>query len=179
MEGCELERAFRVQYTVNSGFSEILELEPVRELHLAWGCVCGPANWDAANLWYFSLFWKFVRICMIVDSLSKSCHRSLYLSLECLDWFAYPRAKRKSENCEHKKKRVLSKKLVKREKTEPHPPTVINLWFHVNFDWLLHDGKCQNQNVLFPTWIWYNIDITAENRFGKISYFQIAWKWDS
>ena len=33
MEGCEFERAFRgaVQYALNSGFSEILELKPVQE----------------------------------------------------------------------------------------------------------------------------------------------------
>ena len=28
--------------------------------------------------------------------------------------------------------------------------TAISLWFHVAFDWLLYDGNCQNQNVLFP-----------------------------
>ena len=32
-----------VQYKVNSGFSEILELKPVQEFHQALGCVCGPA----------------------------------------------------------------------------------------------------------------------------------------
>ena len=45
VQGCEFERAFSVQYTVNSGFSGILDLKPVQEFYQAGGCVCGPANW--------------------------------------------------------------------------------------------------------------------------------------
>ena len=71
-------------YTLNSGFSEILELRPVQEealLHFikredvfaVLPSGCGK-----------SLIFQLVpKIC------SKSCHRSRYLSLECLDLFAY------------------------------------------------------------------------------------------
>ena len=44
---------------------------------------------------------------------------------------------------------VSSKKPVTCEKTIPQPVTVIDLWFRVASDWLLHDGKCQNQIKVF------------------------------
>ena len=50
VEGLEFERAFRgaIQYTLNSGFSEILELRPVQKKGPYF--TCGPAKLDAANL---------------------------------------------------------------------------------------------------------------------------------
>ena len=43
VEGPEFERAFQgaIQYALNSGFSEILELRPVQQE----ARICGPANW--------------------------------------------------------------------------------------------------------------------------------------
>ena len=45
MNSSEYLEVCTVQYTANSGFSEILELKPFQEFHQARGCVCGPANW--------------------------------------------------------------------------------------------------------------------------------------
>ena len=41
------------------------------------------------------------------------------------------------------------KKPIKHEKPKPQAVTVTSLWFHVAFDWLLHNGKCQNQIKVF------------------------------
>ena len=177
VEGCEFERVFRgLHSTIHSKFWIFgdFRIETCSGISSSVRMCLWSCQLDAANLWYFNLCWKFVCICMIVDSLTKRCYRR-YLSLECLDWFLYPRAERKSENREHQKYRVSSRKLVTREKTKPQPPTVISFCFHVAFDWLLHDGNCQNQSFYSQrAWIGYNIDVTVENRFGRIILFRIC-----
>ena len=40
---------------------------------------------------------------------------------------------------------MLSKKPITFEKTKLQTVTVISLWVHVASDWLLYNGKCQNQ----------------------------------
>ena len=76
MEGPEFERAFRgaIQYALNFGFSEILELRPVQEealLHFIKREDCFavlPTGCGKSLIFQLVKFVKFVRICMIVVS---------------------------------------------------------------------------------------------------------------
>ena len=79
VEGPEFERAFRgaIQYALNSGFSEILELRPYftsSSVRMS----LRSCQLDAANLWYFSLCRKFVRIFTAKIATDLACTQRRY-----------------------------------------------------------------------------------------------------
>ena len=161
MEGCEFERAFRgLHSTIHNKFwiSEILELKPVQELHQAWAC-----HWTG---WYFN-FCRKLSLFVFASSWIHYPKAAIVVVICPLNALIYSHILELKEN--PRTVNTWNTKLVTREKTKPQQPTVISLWFHVAFDWLLRDGKCQNQMFYSQrTWIGYNSDIIVENRFGKI-----------
>ena len=42
---------------------------------------------------------------------------------------------------------ISRKKPITPEKTRLQPVTLISLWFYIASDWMLYNGKCQNQSV--------------------------------